>query len=334
MRLTKRSASFRIFVLAIALSGLSASASGQEGIADRPEVRAFIREISGKHRLSGEALNRLFRQVVIQDKILEAIARPAEAKPWHAYRKIFLTEARIQGGLTFWDRNGAALSKARIRFGVPPEMIVAILGIETGYGQNTGNYRVVDALSTLAFDYPKRAEFFRHELEDFLLLCREEGIDPALPKGSYAGAMGMPQFMPSSYRHYAADLDGDQRRDIWGNPADAIASVANYFSVHGWQSGEPVAFPASVRGDGFFRLLGNDLKPSHRIVELRKLGVEARTPLPDQTRATLLELGEEEGPAYWLALHNFYVISRYNHSPLYAMAAYQLSRELLARRGT
>jgi len=328
------SASLHAFVLAMALSGFSVAASGQEGIAARPDVQDFIREMVGKHRLDGQALNRLFQQVAIQDKILDAIAHPAEAKPWHAYRKIFLTEARIQGGLSFWDRNNAVLISARNRYGVPPEMIIAIIGIETSYGQNSGNYRVIDALSTLAFGYPQRAGFFRDELADFLLLCREEGMDPALPKGSYAGAMGMPQFMPSSYRRYAADLDGDHRHDIWGNSADAIASVANYFSAHGWQSGAPVAFPVSVRGNGFYSLLNRDLKPSHLIAELRKLGVETRVPVPNRTRAELLELEEETGPSYWLTLHNFYVISRYNRSPLYAMAAYQLSRELLARRGT
>jgi len=174
--------------LAIALSCLP-TASSQEGIAGRPDVRAFIQEMSGKHRFDAQELNRLFQQVIIQDKILDAIARPAEAKPWYAYRKIFLTEARIQGGLSFWERNSAALANARTNYGVPPEMIIAIIGIETLYGQNTANYRVIDALSTLAFEYPKRAGFFRHELEDFLLLCREEGIDPALPKGSYTGAM-------------------------------------------------------------------------------------------------------------------------------------------------
>jgi membrane-bound lytic murein transglycosylase B len=326
--------SLHAFALAATLFSPCAEALGQEGIAARPEVQVFIREMVRKHRLDGQDLNRLFQQVTIQDKILDAITHPAEAKPWHVYRKIFLTETRIQGGLSFWDRNRAALVSARNRYGVPPEMVIAIIGIETNYGQNAGHYRVIDALSTLAFDYPQRARFFRSELADFLLLCREERIDPALPRGSYAGAMGMPQFMPSSYRRYAADLDGDRRRDIWGNAADAIASVANYFSVHGWQSREPIAVPASVRGNGFHALLNKDLRPSHLIAELRKLGVEPRTPVPDRTRAKLLELGEETGPSYWLTLQNFYVISRYNHSPLYAMAAYQLSRELLARRGT
>lgn len=321
-------------ILAATLSGFPFIASGQEGIAARPEVQDFIREMVDKHRLDEQALNRLFQQVAIQGKILDAIAHPAEAKPWYAYRRIFLTETRIQGGLSFWERNDAALVRARNRYGVAPEMIVAILGIETSYGQNPGNYRVIDALSTLAFDYPQRAGFFRGELADFLMLCREEGMDPALPKGSYAGAMGMPQFMPSSYRRYAADLDGDRRRDIWGNAADAIASVANYFSVHGWQSGAPVAFPVSVRGNRFHSLLNKDLKPSHLITELRRLGMETRVPVSDRTRAKLLELEEESGPAYWLTLQNFYVISRYNRSPLYAMAAYQLSRELRARRGT
>lgn len=318
---------------ALVLSLISAVAIGQEGIAERPHVQAFMHEMAVQHGFDKTMLDRLFQQVVIDEKILDAIARPAEAKPWHQYRRIFLTEARIQDGLAFWDRHGDVLAAARARYGVPPEMIVAIIGIETSYGQKTGNHRVIDALSTLAFEYPKRAGFFRRELVDFLLLCREEGIDPILPKGSYAGAMGIPQFMPSSYRRYAADLNGDRRRDIWADPADAIASVANYFSAHGWQSGAVVALPAEARGHRFHTLLGPDLKPRQPIGKLRKLGIESRLPLPERTHVKLLELEEEQGQSYWLTMQNFYVISRYNHSPLYAMAAYQLSRELLARRG-
>lgn len=321
-----------ILTLTSALCAISVPVFAGDGIAGRSQVQAFIHEMEVRHGFKKQTLNQLFQRVVIDEKVLEAMAKPAEAKPWHQYRKIFLTDARIQGGLAFWERHEGALSAVGARYGVPPEMIVAIIGIETNYGDRTGDHRVIDALSTLAFEYPKRAKFFRRELADFLLLCRAEGIDPLLPQGSYAGAMGIPQFMPSSYRRHAADLDGDGRRDIWHNSADAIASVANYFSAHGWQTGEEVAAPADVSGTGFHPLLGPDLKPKRRIGELRKIGVHSRVPLPERTRAKLLELKEAEGYSYWLTLENFYVISRYNHSPLYAMAAYQLSRELLARR--
>ncbi|MBS1213070.1 MAG: rane-bound lytic murein transglycosylase [Proteobacteria bacterium] len=322
------------FALLLFLSVPANATESDEGIVGRPAVRDFMQQVARRHHYDLSALERIFGQVVIQEKVLESIAKPAEAKPWYAYRKLFLTEARIQGGLNFWNKHSAALVNAAVRYGVPPEMIVAIIGIETSYGQNVGNYRVIDALSTLAFEYPKRADFFRRELEEFLILCREEGIDPLLPKGSYAGAMGMPQFMPSSYRRYAADLEGDHQRDIWNNPADAIASVGNYFSVHGWRQGDPIAFPARISGESYVRLLTGNLKPSHSVADLRTLGVQIPTPLPDQTRANLLSLEEESGPGYWLTLQNFYVISRYNHSPLYAMATFQLSQELTSRRLT
>ncbi|MBP1149492.1 lytic murein transglycosylase B [Methylocaldum gracile subsp. desertum] len=289
--------------------------------------------MSRKHHFSASELNKIFQDVTIQEKILEAMAKPYEAKPWHVYRKLFLTEKRIQSGVDFWGKNAAALKATASKYGVPAEVIVAIIGIETSYGQSPGKYRVIDALSTLAFAYPKRAEFFRRELEEFLVLCREEHMNPGSPTGSYAGAMGMPQFMPSSYRRYAADGDGDQRRDIWNNPADAIASVARYFSVHGWQSGEPVAFPASVNGAVHERLANGNLKPSRTLQEWLSLGViDSSASLPANVKAALVKLDEETGPVYWLGLHNFYVITRYNHSPLYAMAAYELSRELVSRR--
>jgi membrane-bound lytic murein transglycosylase B len=325
-----RSLSLILFI--VCFCGLSLPGKAAESLTERSDVRAFIRDVSRKHHFSTSELNNLFQSVTIQEKILEAMARPYEAKPWHAYRKLFLTETRIQNGVDFWSRNTAALAATARKYGVPAEIIVAIIGIETGYGQSPGKYRVIDALSTLAFAYPKRADFFRRELEEFLVLCREEHMNPTNPMGSYAGAMGMPQFMPSSYRKYAADGDGDQRRDIWNNPADAIASVARYFAVHGWQPGEPVAFPATVRGAVYEQLASSSLKPTRTMREWLSLGVDSSASLPNNAKAALVRLDEEAGPAYWLGLHNFYVITRYNHSPLYAMAAYELSRELVFRR--
>jgi membrane-bound lytic murein transglycosylase B len=316
----------------LASASLAGFMPAHADIAARADVAAFIQSLAGRRHWDAAELSKLFQQVDIQRKIIDTMDRPAESKPWWEYRKILLTEAHIQGGVAFWRQNRAALDEASSRYGVAPEMIVAIIGAESRYGQTLGNYRVIDALSTLAFEYPRRGEYFRKELEEYLLMCREESIDPARPHGSYAGAMGMPQFMPSSYRLYAVDLDGDRKRNIWTNPTDAIASVANYFAHAGWRKNEPVAAPAKINGEGFRRLL-EATATEYSIAELRGLGVEPLEPLPAIAQARLLSLETQTGPEYWLVLHNFSVITRYNHSPLYAMAAFLLGREILARRG-
>lgn len=302
------------------------------GIADRAEVRAFIGEMSRKHGFDGGELARAFDQTAIQPAILDAMGKPYEAKPWHVYRKLFLTDKRIQGGLEFKAKHAAALAKAEARYGVSPDIVTAIIGIESSYGQRPGKYKVIDSLSTLAFAYPKRAAFFRSELEQFLLLCREEGMDYLSPLGSYAGAMGMPQFMPSSYRKLAADGDGDGRRDIWNNSADAIASVAYYFAKNGWRSGEPIAVPAFVSGSGWQGVASKNPKPSRSLAELAALGVTPTEAVPGNPKGALVQLDGETGPAYWVAFPNFSAIMRYNHSPLYAMAAYELSKAVGAGR--
>lgn len=318
----------RLTALLLIAKGVHADITGH------PAVQAFIQNLAARHHFEAAALEQMFRQVDLKPKVLDSMARPAEAKPWREYRKLFLTESRIQTGVNFWNSHKAALEQAHVRYGVAPEMIVAILGVETTYGERTGNYRVIDALATLAFEYPRRADFFRKELEDFLLLCREESMDPLVPKGSYAGAMGLPQFMPSSYRRYAADLEHDGKRDIWTNPADAIASVANYFAANGWQRGAGVAYPAQTDQAPPLQWLSKSFSPKYGLADLRRQGITpVGTILPESTRVNLLMLDGETGPEYWLTLHNFLVITRYNHSPLYAMAAYQLGREILARRG-
>ena len=298
------------------------------------EVKSFIQEMAHKHGFDPDALNRQFGQTQPQRKILDAIARPAEAKPWHAYRQLFLTETRIQDGARFWSQYAPMLQQASARYGVPPEYLVAILGVETSYGRNTGSYRVMDALATLGFFHPRRGAFFRSELENFLLLCREERIDPLSPKGSYAGAMGLPQFMPSSFRRFAADLDGDAKRDIWTNPGDAVASVASYFAAHGWQNGAPVAFPAQVKGAAWRSLLDSEPKPDHSAAEARQKGVTTPATLAGDTPVKLLQMDELDGPGHWLTLQNFYVITRYNHSPLYAMAVHELAQAIRQRHGS
>jgi len=297
----------------------------------RPELRQFIDEMVSRHDFNSAELAALFGEVDTHKRIIDAITRPAEAKPWHAYRKIFLTEKRITGGVRFWSENAELLAAAEERFGVPPEVIVAIIGVETNYGRNAGSYQVIDALTTLAFDYPKRGDFFRSELEQFLLLAREEGFDPLDPLGSYAGAMGMGQFIPSSYRHYAIDFNGDGQRDLFDSRADAIGSVANYFSVHGWRRGGEVVVPAEVEGSDYRALLDLGYKPQRRLERFPGYGVAIPSGFDSQQLAALIELETDDGPARWIALKNFYVITRYNHSPLYAMAVYQLSQEVAAR---
>ncbi len=297
-------------------------------LSNRSDVQVFIAEMVRKHGFDSARLYALFSQAKAQPTIIEAITRPAEAKPWYTYRKIFVVPKRIQGGVEFWRANAATLVRAEQVYGVPPEIVVAIIGVETSYGGNTGSYRVLEALSTLAFDYPRRADFFRKELEQFLLLTREEGIDPLSLKGSYAGAMGLAQFMPSSYRAYAVDFTGDGHRDLWQNPHDAIGSVASYLGTHGWERGEPIAVPANVSGQGYKALLSKDLKPQRTVAGMSQQGVRPQDPVAGAQPAILLELDGNSGLEFWLGFNNFYVITRYNRSPLYAMAVYQLGQEI------
>lgn len=294
------------------------------------EVRQFILEISEKYGLMQSELQQLMDKAVYHQSIIDAITRPAEAKPWSAYRPIFVTPSRIEQGVEFWNENAALLEKAEYDYGVPPELIVAIVGVETRYGRYIGKYPVIDALSTLAFGYPKRAEFFRRELEQFLLLVREEQIDPEIALGSYAGAMGLPQFIPSSYRAYAVDFDQDGKRDLWNSKSDVIGSVAAYFKRHGWQRGGQITSRASGADNRHVAFVEAGMKPSIAVGSLRKAGINSEQPVADDALASLIRLDGDEGDEYWLGLHNFYVITRYNHSNLYAMAVYQLSREILS----
>ena len=309
----------------------TAAYAGQP-LASRPDVQAFIREMAARHGFNAAQLRATFGRAQSQPSIIAAMSRPAESKPWHAYRPIFLTPKRIQGGVEFWRANEAALAKAEQVYGVPPEYVIAIIGVETQYGGNMGKYRALEALATLAFDYPRRADYFRKELENFLLLARAEGVDPLAPRGSYAGAMGYGQFMPSSFRSYAVDFDGDGHRDLWRNPRDAIGSVANYFSKNGWRAGQPVASPASVSGGRYPALVSRQLsQPRYSVASLRSQGVAPLEPVGDAQNAMLLELQGRDGPEYWLGYDNFFVITRYNRSQLYAMAVYQLSQEIRER---
>lgn len=309
---------------------LSAAAGWAVPEGFRTAAGGFAAEMAEKHGFDDAALTALMAQARFRQSIIDAMTRPAESKPWHKYRPIFLTRERADGGVAFWQANQATLARAEREYGVPPQIIVAIIGVETKYGRITGSYPVLDALSTLAFAYPRRSKFFRKELEQYLLLTREEGVDPLMPKGSYAGAMGKPQFMPSSYRAYAIDFDGDGKRDIWHNDADAIGSVANYLKRHGWKPGASVTHAARARGEVPRRFEAKGMKPSLRVAELSRAGLTPVTPLAPETRASLVRLDTPTGAEYWFGLNNFYVITRYNRSNLYAMAVYQLSEEIKA----
>ena len=291
---------------------------------ERDEVLANVVE-QGVDRTWAAAL---LDQAERKQSILDAISRPAEkTKPWYDYRKIFLTDKRALEGVAFAQQNAETLAKVSDQTGVPASVITAIIGVETFYGRITGSYRVIDALATLAFDYPKRSPFFTRELQNFLVLAYESGKDPLALKGSYAGAMGYGQFMPSSYRAYAVDYDGDGVADIWTNADDAIASVANYFLRHGWEPGAPVIVPANYDGDSS-EIFAGGLKPEKTVGELAEEGFAPRSATDISLVATPLRLEGSEGYEYWLCLENFYVITRYNHSAMYALSVWQLSLEI------
>lgn len=320
-------------VTAIALVLVLGTARADYG--DREDVKAYIAELVREHDFSGDELQQLFNQAEKKQSILDAIAKPAERTlKWHEYRRIFIKDQAYDQGLDFWNEHADALARAEKTYGVPARYIVAIIGVETRWGRIKGKYRVVDALATLGFDYPPRSKFFRKELTQALLLAREEGLDPIDLTGSYAGAMGYGQFIPSSFREYAVDFDGDGKKDIWDNPTDAIGSVANYFKRHGWQGQGPVTVLASMPSDDkalskLDALANNDLKPSHSLGELRQMGLFVAD-LPNDTQAALFRMEQPESAEYWLGLKDFYVITRYNHSRLYAMAVYQLGQVLHA----
>ena len=295
------------------------------------QLRAeFIQQMVKRHGFNERELTRTLYKAQVRKPILEAISRPAErVLNWSEYRDIFLTPSRIQGGVAFWRQHAVALARAEAEYGVPPQIIVAILGVETRYGAHTGNYRVLDALHTLGFHYPKRGEFFREQLSHFLRFAREEKIEPVMPTGSYAGAMGMPQFMPDSFRTYAVDFDGDGHRDIWHSTDDVIGSVANYFvKKGGWKAGQPVTLPAQGATERVQALLDAGAKPSLTAEQLADAGITTATPLPPGAKFSLIDLETNDGTEYWVGLDNFYAIMRYNPRSKYAMAVYQLSEAI------
>ena len=294
---------------------------------DREE--AFIAQASTSSGMPPEEIRGWLSQARYQQSIINAITRPAEGKPWKDYRPIFLTDKRIEQGREFYSEHRGEIERISAQTGVPGEIIVAIMGVETSYGRVTGTYRVLDALYTLAFFYPRREEFFRGELVHLFALAREEHLDLNTLKGSYAGAMGWGQFMPSSYRNFGRDGDGDGRRDLLGSTSDALASIANYFVQSGWQRGQPAFVPA-VADAGAMPFVPENFEPRYALADLAARGYRPANPGAPDSPATLLTLQGVDGPEYWIGYKNFYVITRYNRSPMYAMAVHQLAQQIAA----
>jgi len=323
-----------VFLVTTCFSALSQAEQSTEFM-KRTDVEAFVKMMATKHHYNERQLNQLLQQSTTQQNILTSIAKPAEKLPWHRYETIFMSPKRVQEGIVFWQKHAATLKRAEKEYGVPAEFIVAILGVETFYGKHAGQYKVLDSLITLAFEYPPRSIFFKSELEQFLLLAREEKWNPTDIKGSYAGAMGNPQFIASSYRNFAVDFTGTGKRDLINSTEDSIGSVANYFKIHGWQKGGPVVLKAKTNGEKFKSVIASKAnpKPERSLQELTSFGIRA----PGKASATfknqnfaLISLEGKEGPEYWLGGQNFYVITRYNHSDHYAMAVYNLSQKIKA----
>jgi len=313
-------------------TALGHAAAPAASFADDPAVIDFARDLEQRHGFNADTLLGQFAETRPNAKVLQLIKPPSSPlqRSWERYRPRFLNDRRIDGGVGFWLENEGQLIKASALYGVPPEIIVAIIGVETEYGRNTGGFRVLEALATLAFKYPPRAEFFRTELEQFLLLARENGFDPLAVKGSFAGAIGIPQFMPGSQRRYAVDFDGDERVDLAHSVDDAIGSVGRFLEQHGWQAGQPIAVAAATNGTPDPSLIEAGIRPSLKMADLAAKGVFAKAD-PQATVALIDLVSPGKETEYWLGFDNFYVITRYNRSSFYAMSVFQLGEEIRGR---
>jgi membrane-bound lytic murein transglycosylase B len=328
------SVSFSPFVFAKTSRTAKDKSENQGRLVERPAVRNFLNDMYVKHGFNSWELKQLFKTLSPDPKVIQAISKPFEEVSWAKYKERFVNDERARNGVEFWRQNEKILKKAEADFGVPAEIIVAIIGVETRYGKNTGSFPVLQTLYTLAFNYPPRASFFRGELEQYLLMTREQKIDPKTLYGSYAGAIGIPQFIPSSYRRYAVNYAGKEQIDL-NNMVDAIGSVANYFKSHGWEPGQPVAYEASVYGAEYQRLINKDPQPKLPLAELAQFNVVPKDKKIDtrnnQKLAAFIILNNDgDKVEHWLTLNNFYVITRYNHSVNYAMAVYLLSQRIRA----
>lgn len=317
--------------LFLSLFTLSGSLFADAELLNRADVQSYINTQVATGKFNRPELEAFFANVENKPNIIAIMDKPGTSRPWYQFKQNAVSPALVKGGVDFWTKNQVALQNASQTYGVPAHVIVAIIGIETNYGRNTGSIRLGDSLTTLAFNYPRRAEFFRGELTEFLLLAKEERRDPFTFKGSYAGAMGLPQFMPSSYRKWAVDANRDGHRDIWGDPADAVASVANYFKLHGYQDGGLVMVDASLMNltPELQAIIDEKTGLNYSIKDLKKKGVIPSQVLPDNQKAVLFSLETAPGVnEYYLGLNNFYAIWQYNHSRLYVSAVHQLSEQI------
>jgi membrane-bound lytic murein transglycosylase B len=295
----------------------------------QPDIAAFIDELVQQDGFERSLLEQWFDQVQLKPHIIDILDRPATSKPYFEFRPNFVNATRIRAGVAWWHAHSQLVDAVSTKYGVDAQYLVAIVGVETMWGKNTGSFRVMDSLSTIAFGYPRRADYFRKELREFLLMAREEHNDPFSYRGSYAGAMGMPQFMPSSFHAFAQDWDGDGRHDIWNDAGDILASVANYFAQHGWVKGDPLVAPADVDESRIAPLVEDKFNLHYKVSELADYGVAPKSPISGDTQAVLVPLETAAGSThYWLGLNNFYVITRYNRSTLYAMAVHELAEAM------
>jgi len=326
----------RYFLLAV-LACTPAGAQPEDAVAggfdlQRPEIIEFVNDVVSRDGLNRQDVRALLKEARPQPRIIEIVNRPIEkVAPWWEYRDRFLSAERISDGVRFWLDHKNTLEQISAQYQVPSEYLVAILGVETHYGRNTGPYRALDALATLAFDYPPRQKFFRSELEEFLLLVKENKLDPLTVPGSYAGALGVPQFMPSQYRRYAVAANADRRRDLWGDWDDILASVANYLNEHGWTAGGPVLAETRLEPDPSFQIEPHNLELNQTIESLAAHGVKVEMSVPADTAVVLISAEQRDGPAYRVGFHNFYVLTRYNASARYAMAVHELAQTLAQR---
>ncbi len=297
---------------------------------ERKDVKSFLHNMVTKYNFNATSLNKVFANVTILPKVLKHIKTPYEAKPWYIYRQHFIKANRIKQGVQFWNKYAEPLNDIEKKYGVPRSIMVSIIGVESHYGQHLGKFPVLDSLATLAFDYPPRAEFFRKELEQFLLLTREQKLDPTKVYGSYAGAIGLPQFMPSSYRSYAVDFEQNGQIDLVSSNTDALASIGNYLAKNGWHRNGLIAVKAKVTGNNYHKFLNKGRKPLFSLSQLAKHGITPIEIIKGDPKAILIELkmGKLEKPEFWLGFQNLYVITRYNTSVLYAMAVYQLGEKI------
>lgn len=323
-----------VVLLLIALTVTPFSYADETAFVQRPDVQAFIQKMVKKYKFDATTLNTQFADVKFRPQVIKQVSAPLEKQSWDIYQMLFVNEWRIQHGVDFWNKYADALHRAEVEYGVPAGIIVATIGIETKYGSKTGEYRVIDSLSNLAFSTSRRAPFFRKELEQFLLLCRDEGIDPLKMTGSYAGAIGQPQFMPSSYRYYAVNFSQSGKTDLMNNEVDVIGSIANYYKKHGWHTDEPVAIKALATGKRFDYLSPDERNSTFTISELANYGILPKENVKSarNLKVKMIVLENRYSNEYWIAFHNFGVIKRYNTNNQYAMAVYQLSNYITAVR--